>query len=705
MTVLRAAFERNHFFMLTLNSKIEEINKVGPAYLKKLHRLKIATIRDLLFHFPHRYEDFSQIMPISEVKRNEKITVRGKIKEIENRQAFRKRMSLTEAVIEDDTGAIKSVWFNQPYLTKTLKRGRIVNLSGKTSFKKELFLSNPIYEIAGSCKNTTHTGRLVPVYHETEKLSSRYLRYLIRPLLSLAYQINDFLPWQIKKEYQLMDAAQAIKQIHFPGSLEASQKARQRLAFDELFLIQMTTLLQKQKLTEKRAIKIPFEQETVKLFVKNLPFKLTNDQRIAAWEVFQDIQKDKPMNRLLNGDVGSGKTMVAIMASLSASKAKCQTALMAPTEVLAKQHFQTFNNFLKKKGSKIVLLTGADARINTNKKNNKESLKKAIKEGQANIIIGTHALIQEDISFKKLALAIVDEQHRFGVAQRAALQKSIYHLKDGMPAIPHLLSMTATPIPRTLALTLYGDLDISLIKQMPKGRQKIITRLISPRERESAYQFIAQQIKNKRQAFIICPLVEESKKLEAKSATQEYERLAKEVFPNFKLALLHGRLRVKEKEEIMEKFKKGRIDILVSTSVVEVGVDIPNAAIMVIENADRFGLAQLHQFRGRVGRGKHQSYCLLFANSDPQGNTQRLRALVKSQDGFKLAEKDLKIRGPGEFTGIRQWGAPNLIMASLNDLELIKKSRQAASQIIERDLINSSLRQKISQFQQNIHLE
>jgi len=689
--------------MLTLDTKIEEIKKVGPAYLKKLHKLKIKTIRDLFFHFPHRYDDFSQTTPISQLKEGQKATIEAKIVEIKNTRLYHKRMTLTNALVKDDSGTIKVVWFNQPYLADTLKKGKLVNLSGKLTFSKNtLCLSNPAYELSQG--ETVHTGRLVPIYPITEGLTSRYLRYIIKPLLGLTSQIIDFLPDEIKKKSKLLNLGEAIKEIHFPDNLFLAQKARQRLGFDELFLIQLTTLRQKQNLAHEKAIPISFNQTLVKSFVESFAFKLTDDQRLAAWEIFQDLNRNQPMNRLLNGDVGSGKTIVACMAGLEVAQAGYQVALMAPTEILANQHFRTFKDIFKKQKLKIVLLT------RTSK--DKAKIKKQITDGKADIVIGTHALIQESISFKNLSLAIIDEQHRFGVAQRAAFQKKIYSIKDGLPTTPHLLSMTATPIPRTLALTIYGDLDISLIKELPRGRKKIITKIVTPIGRQESYDFIRKQIENKKQAFVICPLIDESENLssrggltELKSVTQEYEKLSREIFPQFKIAMLHGKLKPKEKEEIMDKFKKRKIDILVSTSVIEVGVDIPKATVMIIEGADRFGLSQLHQFRGRIGRDIHQSYCYLFTDSNSKNTNQRLKAIITAKDGFELAEKDLKIRGAGDFIGTRQWGLPDLAMASLDDLDLIKKSRQAAQEVLDKNLINSELENKLKSFQQNIHLE
>jgi ATP-dependent DNA helicase RecG len=708
--------------MLSLSTKIDQLKKVGPAYLKRLRQLKIETIGDLFFHFPHRYDDFRRIKPISQLKEGRTAVIQGKISKIKTSRTWQRRMSLTEAMIKDDSGTIRAVWFNQPYLIQTLKEGKTVNLAGKVVFAGQtLCLSNPVYETITLQKETVHTGRLAPIYHETTGLSSRYLRYLIKPLLPLTEQIIDFLPEPVKKEFGLIDLAEAVRQIHFPDNLRSAEAARQRLAFDELFLIQLNNLRQREKLNQEKATTIPFNQKLIKSFVQRLPFKLTDDQRKTAWQIFQDLVKPRPMNRLLNGDVGSGKTILAAMAGLATAKAGYQAALMAPTEILAKQHFQTFKNFLKKDKLKIALLTGSEAQGSPFRtrprqrrgrdtqwqplKINRPQLKKQIADGKIDILIGTQALIQEGINFKNLALAIVDEQHRFGVAQRAALQQKIYQIKDGLVTLPHLLSMTATPIPRTLALTIYGDLDISLIKEMPKGRQKIITKIIPPTERQKAYQFIKKQVKQKKQVFVICPLIDQSEKLEIKSVSQEYEKLSKKVFPQFKTAMLHGKFKPKEKESIMKKFREGKTDILVSTSVIEVGIDVPTATVMMIEGADRFGLAQLHQFRGRIGRGKDQSYCFLFTDSAAKRTNQRLKAVLTAKDGFALAEKDLKIRGPGDLTGLRQWGLPDLTMASLNDLELIQKSRQAATLVLGKKLFNPLLEKKLKQFQKNIHLE
>ena len=693
---------------VNLDAPVQKLYKIGPAYAKKLQSLGIKTARDLLFYFPFRYDDFSDITKIADVEIEQIATVQGQVVEARNIRTFKKRMALTEVIIEDDSGAIKAVWFNQPFLTTTLRTGATVNLSGKVSFSKnELVFSNPAYEVVGynNSRNYTHTGRLVPVYHETYGLSSRWLRFHIKPLLIFAKKIEEFLPLEIIKSHDLLPCSSAIKEIHFPKNLEIAEKAKRRFAFEEIFLIQLWNFLQRKKWQNNESLKIHFQEKLIKEFVASLPFRLTDSQRKAAWQILKDLEKPAPMNRLLEGDVGSGKTIVAAIAVLETVSQGMQAAIMAPTEILAEQHYNTFSGYLN--NYKIALLTGSKGLLNGEKISRSGILNKA-RVGEVDVVIGTHALIQEKVFFKNLALAVVDEQHRFGVEQRARLLKTITSLKDGIPdKIPHLLSMTATPIPRTLALTIFGDLDISLLTEMPKGRKKIITSIIPPAGRRDAYYFIADEIQKGRQIFVICPLVEDSDILEIKSATTEFEKLRK-VFPRFEIGLLHGRLKPKEKEEIMLKFKNKETDILVSTSVVEVGIDIPNATVMVIEGADRFGLAQLHQFRGRVGRSEYQSHCFLFTDSRAKKTHQRLNALIKCENGFELAEKDLKIRGPGEVYGIRQSGMPDLAMASLSDIKLISETRKAAKEIFEKDPLLKNyprLKERLKEFARNIHLE
>ena len=720
--------------MLYLNDPVEKNSRVGgPVYLKKLHQLGVKTVRDLLFYFPRRYDDFSNLILIRDLKPDENATIRGKILSVSSSYVYGKRMSITDCLAEDSSGTIRAVWFNQPFLINTFKAGQIVNLSGKLSFrKKEAYLSNPSYEIIGrdgraEKSEINHTARFVPVYPETKGLTSRRLRYVIRPLLFLADKIADYLPEEIKKGRSLISLGEAISQIHFPTSEEAADKAKKRLAFDEIFLIQLFLLKEKLKLKQESAAAISLDVDLIKKLVDSLPFRLTDAQKKAGWRILQDMAKPRAMNRLLEGDVGSGKTVVAAMASLSAAAGGFQTAFLAPTEILARQHYEKISKMLDPFDLKIAFLSGSLPQREA------EKIIQKTAAGEIQILIGTHSIIQERVKFKNLALAVVDEQHRFGVRQRAKLacpERGQRADSEAAGTIPHFLSMTATPIPRTLALALYGDLDISRLDEMPKGRQKIVTKIVSSAKRKVAYQFIRKQIKNGRQAFVICPRIEATalisnflrqladpisktfqQKLlsaEVKNVKEEYKKLSEEIFPDLKIGMLHGKQRPKEKERVMKQFNAGIIDILVSTSVVEVGVDVPNATVMMIEGADRFGLAQLHQFRGRVGRGEHQSYCLLFGDTADRQMNKRLEALVKCDDGFALAEKDLAIRGPGDFYGSRQWGLPELKVASLTDLPLIQTAREEAVKLLKNDhnLRNYPLlTQKLLAFKEKIHFE
>jgi len=701
--------------MINLDTSIENIAGIGPAFQKKLKRLKIKTVRDLIFHFPHRYEDFSSFVPISKVKINEICTVAGKVLDIETARTWKRRMYVTEALVEDETGAIRAVWFNQPYLTNTLKKGSSVFLSGKVAMgKNSAYLSNPNYEKGMLETELAHTGRLVPVYPETEGLSSKWLRYILKPLIfSLKNSLPETLPEEIIKEHNLLPAFNALMQAHFPESLEKAQQARKRFSFEELFFIQLFVLRERNKLSLEKAASVPFNLDLVKELVDSLGFKLTDAQRKSTWQILKDLEKPRPMNRLLEGDVGSGKTIVAAIAALNTVKSGLQTAFMAPTEILAKQHFQSVSNTLQDFNINIGLLTGKQDKFRSKKLRNqtieisRRKLLEKILQGEIDILIGTHALIQEKVKFGNLGLVILDEQHRFGVEQRAKLCKS----QKG--PIPHLLSMTATPIPRTLAMTVYGDLDLSLIDELPQGRKKIITKVISPKERQKTYEFIKKEVKKGRQVFVICPRIEkkendESSWAETKAVKEEHKKLSEQIFPDLKIGILHGKMKTMEKESTMRDFKNKKIDILVSTSVVEVGIDVPNATVMMIEGAERFGLAQLHQFRGRVGRGKHQSYCFLFSDSLSKKTKQRLSALMKSEDGFSLAEKDLQIRGPGDFTGTRQWGLPDLMMDALKDIKLVEETRQSAKELLQKDPYlkkHPVLEERLSEFRQRVHLE
>lgn len=690
--------------MLTLYSDISEIPKVGPTMARRIKSLGLNSVSDLLFYFPYRHDDFSQIIKINQVRPHEICTIKGKVQLITGRRSFRRRkMYITESLVADDTGSIKVIWFNQPYLSKILKPGDEIILSGKVTmdYLTPEFISPSFEKVK---YEQTHTGRIVPIYSLTTGLSQRQMRFFLKSVLALAKNLNDFIPQEVLKTSRLLPLAQAIKQIHFPDSRDLLKKAENRLKFDELFLIQLQVLQNKIYLKKAQAPKIKFLASVSKDFVKSLPFILTVSQKKTAWVILKDLEKPVPMNRLLEGDVGSGKTIVAVMAILNTIRNGFQVAYMAPTEILASQHFEKIKKFLKPFRLKIALLTHSFMESG-GRKIKKSSLIKKIKNGQIELVIGTHALIQEEISFKNLALVIIDEQHRFGVGQRKALRD---RASSEHQLMPHLLSLTATPIPRSLALTVYGDLDLSLITEMPAGRKKILTRVVGPEKRIKAYEFLRQQIKGGRQIFVICPLIEPSDKLGVKSVKQEYEKLKTEVFPDLSIGLLHGKLKTAEKEKVMNDFKNNKINILVSTSVVEVGIDIPNATVMMIEGAERFGLAQLHQFRGRVGRSIHQSYCFLFSENDSPKTLERLEALEKESDGFKLAEFDMKTRGPGDFVGVRQSGLPDFRMASLSDVNLISQTRAAAKALIETDpeLIKYPLlKQKISEFQKEIHAE
>lgn len=715
---------------IALETSVSQLPYIGPLYVKRLRRLGIETVKDLLFHVPHRYDDFSNITPIKNAQLDEKVTIQGKIIEIKSTQTFRKRMNLTEAIINDKTGAMKAVWFNQPYLTNYLSKGQTVSLGGKIKLSKdERIISNPSYEVLQSQNSKTfHTGRLVPVYPETEGLSSKWLRYKIQSLLSLTNKIRDFLPTHIKKSAKLFDLSTALREIHFPQNQAYAKEAKRRLAFDELFLIQLFSISQKKQWQDQKARSIPFPEQYIKDFVSTLPFTLTNAQRIAAWQIFKDLEKHKPMNRLLEGDVGSGKTAVATLAALAVIENTFQVAFMAPTEILAKQHFESISILLSRTNIEIGLITGSETATNFHGKIPKSEFLKSITKEELPIVIGTHALIQDTIKFKKLALVIIDEQHRFGVAQRAILQQQNECVGYAIPdnkIIPHLLTMTATPIPRTLALTIYGDLDLSILNEMPAGRQKIITKIVAPANRLLAYQFIKKQVAEGHQVFVICPRIEATENAEhnnissqnswsstlareVKSVEEEYEKLSKKIFPDLRIAKLHGKLKSQGKNEVMSKFKNREFDIVVATSVIEVGIDVPNATVMMIEGAERFGLAQLYQFRGRVGRGEHQSYCFLFTDSTSAVTHKRLKAIVNAKSGFELAEKDLEIRGPGQFLGTRQSGMPDLTMASLNDHTLIREAREQATKILAEDFHLKKyplLQEELTTFQNRTHFE
>lgn len=689
--------------MIQFNTKISELSRVGKATASRLKKLGLEDAKDLIWHLPNRYEDFSQIKPIAEVKVNEAATVCGQVELIANRRSRLKRMNITECLLSDDSGSIKIIWFNQPYLTKQLSSGEQIYLSGRVDDNYyTLQFTNPYWEKASA--DRIHTGRLIPIYPLTAGLTQKQLRFLIKQVTPLASRLTEYLPPEVLKPHQLISLPTALKQIHWPQNQSSYLEAVKRLKFDELFFIQLLQVKNRQELKAQIAPVINFNENKTKELVSNLPFTLTDDQRKCAWEILKSIAQPSPMNRLLQGDVGSGKTVVAAIACLNCALSGLQAVILAPTEILADQHWQTLQQTLKLFKLTMGILTRSQRQTNhkKTKKISKKEIIEKLSNGQIDIVVGTHALLQEKIDFKKLGLIVVDEQHRFGVEQR-------HNLKDKTPGdIPHFLSMTATPIPRTLALTLYGDLDISIISQKPPGRQKIITKIVDDANRQAAYKFIKNKIISGQQVFVVCPLIDESDTLGVKAANSEYEKLSKKIFPELKIGLLHGRLKGKDKTEIMDKFRTGRLNILVSTSVIEVGVDIPNATIMMIEGADRFGLAQLHQFRGRVGRSHRQSYCFLFTdNSNPKTLT-RLKAMTTSDNGLELAEYDLKLRGAGEIYGTRQSGLPDLKIASLDDLDIIKQAKQAAQNLLKKspDLTDyPMLKQEFENKKTNFHLE
>jgi ATP-dependent DNA helicase RecG len=689
--------------MYALNEPIENLTRVGETTAGRLKYLGLNTVLDLLYYFPFRYEDFSQVVKIKDLHPNQTVTVRGKIILIDNRRARRRRMIITEALLEDDTGSIKIIWFNQPFLKKNLSVGDEIFIAGTVEFDRlSLQFVSPAYEKISN-QESINTAKIVPVYPLTGNLTQKQLRFLIKQALQTLPLVKDWLPPIILEKNNLIPLSQALVNIHFPNNWQIQARALRRLKFDELFLIQLQSQIARKFLAQNKAPKISFKEDIIKEFVLTLPFNLTNDQRKAGWQILQDLSSNKPMNRLLEGDVGSGKTIVAALAILNVILNKYQVVLMAPTEILAKQHYLTINKFLTKFNFNIALFSRSDKQINNQKeKSTKEEILRQIKEGNVDLIIGTHALIQENVMYNNLGLVIIDEQHRFGVQQRKMLKEKNFNQQT-----PHFLSMTATPIPRSLALILYGDLDLSMIKEMPKGRKPIITRVIEERQRQQAYQFIRQEIENGRQVFVICPLIDPSDKLGVKSVKNEHNKLDKKIFPDLTIGLLHGKLKAAVKDQIMKDFKDNKIKILVSTSVIEVGIDIPNATIMMIEGADRFGLAQLHQFRGRVGRGEHQSYCLLFTDSNLPKTKERLAALVKSSDGFALAEYDLKFRGPGEVYGTKQSGLPDLQIATLTDLELINLAKQTAEDFISNYKIKDYplLEAELENSKINTHLE
>lgn len=670
--------------MPNLQSPVTSLSKIGQALSKRLLRLGIKTIEDLIWHLPHRYDNFAVSNTIASITQPGQYTVEGVIELINMRRAFRRNMTIIEAVLADKTGAIKITWFNQPYLLKQLPVGTSIKVAGKVSNKYGgLGFSSPQYEISSG--EVVHTGETVPIYPVTENLTQKQIRVMILQALKYLPQIEDKLPVAIIKKRQLIDLQTALENIHHPGSATQLKAAEKRIKYNELFSLLMRMKQLRAMSEQDLSPALIFKEDEIKQFVKTLPFELTDDQKKISWKILQDIQATKPMNRLVQGDVGSGKTVVAAIAMLNASKNKFQTALMAPTEVLAKQHFLAFIEFFKDFEQPLLYLSSAFKQFYYKGQLNEIKTKEVqdlINSYPNLMIIGTHSLIQDSIEYLPLSLVVVDEQHRFGVAQRGKLRRKILNKYKIMP---HYLCLTATPIPRSLALTLYGDLDISALRQKPKGRKNVITQVVTKNQYKIKYDFIKTEIKKGRQVFIICPLIDPSDKLEVASVKQTYDNLTETVFKDYKVALLHGKMKSKEKDTVMSSFKNKKYDVLISTTVIEVGVDIPNATIIIVEGAERFGLSQLHQLRGRVGRSADQAYCYLFTTIDSQTEKKRLRILETIYDGFVLSEKDLEIRGPGELYGIRQSGSVNLQLASLVDYELIEDVKEDVNETAIKD--------------------
>ena len=674
----------------SLDAPTTRVPGVGPGIAAKLENLGVMTVRDLLYHFPRRHLTMT---PVRDLSPDEEQAVVGMVWESGVIRLGAGRMQATEAIIGDETGNIRVLWFNQPFVARTLKANDRVMVTGRVSFfRGQRTLDATAYEVVAEGDEAFAPGRLAPVYPATEGLAQRTIRRVVRAALEgWGRVVAEILPEETRRRQGLMPLPEALPSYHYPADNGMRDAARRRLVFDELFVTQLALLSRKQRWQEQNTgTPIPANREVLDAFVGALPFSLTGAQQRCLEEVLRDMAGPRPMARLLQGEVGSGKTVVALAALLTAAAYGQQSAIMAPTEILAEQHFQTFSRLLQgfskpvrepqilavyvdpiRKPVVFGFLTG---RL---KPREKREIRERLESHALDVLVGTHALIQSEVGFARLALTVVDEQHRFGVVQRRLLGEKGHR--------PHVLSMTATPIPRSLALTLYGDLDISVIDELPAGRRPVRTRWARPDQRGTAYDFVRKQVEEGRQAFVVCPLIQESEVLQTRAAQEEHRRLSEEVYPQLRVGLLHGRMRAAEKDEVMRQFRDRELDILVSTPVVEVGVDIPNASVMLIDGADRFGLTELHQFRGRVGRGEHASYCILMADDPSPDAQERLSLMEREADGFRLADEDLRLRGPGEIFGTRQSGLPDLKLAGLSDVELLTQAREEAGRLLARD--------------------
>lgn len=698
---------------MQLSDKLESHFRLTADHKKALSRLGLATIGDLLFYFPERYTGQSILRMIRDLEGGETATVYGEISKLQIRKSFRTKVPMAEAVLDDGSSKIKVTWFNQAFIGKMLHNGQKVTLTGKVSNGKYgLSMSNPEYESGKSMPIDSHDSLFFnsgdtqdfsfPIYRETKGITSKWIYHAINKIVSsgLVQTLVEYIPEEILNKYHLPKLSTALIWIHMPKNTKDAESARKRFAFEEVFMIQLEKACEREENREKKSFKIKVDKKDIADFTSRFPFNMTNGQSRAIDEVFSDFGREYPMSRLLEGDVGSGKTAVAATAAYSVIQNRpdgknfgnLQVAYMAPTEILANQHFESFIKYFTHTGIQVGLITGASCKKFPSKSNptewtniSKAQLMKWVANGEIPILIGTHALIYKSVKFKHLALAIVDEQHRFGTKQRGKLAK-----KEDFA--PHFLSMTATPIPRTLALTIYGDLDLTLLDEMPAGRKKIITEIITPDKREETYDFIKSEMKNGRQLYVICPRIDEPDPenelaIQAKSVKAEAERLKKNVFKDKAIGILHSKMTKTEKESVMEEFSDGRIDILCATSVVEVGVNVPNATMIIIEGAERFGLAQLHQLRGRVIRSNHQAYCFVMPNTESEKSVKRLQALKTAKNGFELSELDLKLRGSGDLAGMKQWGVTDLGMEAIKNMKMVEAARNEAREMITKKLL------------------
>ena len=676
---------------IKLGDDVSRLPSVNSRTKARLNTLGIETVEDLIYHFPHRHDDFRDVRKIAELVPGETQTLKATVWEAS--ETGRGRVKNAQAVLGDETGNIRAIWFNQGYLVRTLKPGTTIIISGVPKvYRGRIVFQSPEYDLFNDREDPLHAGRLVPIYPLTDGLYQRTIRRAVRQALDAALpQVQDYVPQETLRHYDLMSLRKAIRSMHHPDSQEEAEPARRRIAFDEMFMLQLVVARRRiEWQTSGGAVRLRSDDGHLDAFIQSLPYSFTDAQTRSLAEILADLNREIPMSRLLQGDVGSGKTVVATAALLLAALNDQQGALMAPTNILSEQHFLTVSKLLGgieselssetyftaeipsfNRSVTICLLTGSLRR------RARQEMHERIASGEVDIVIGTQALIQESVDIPRLSLVVVDEQHRFGVLQRMNLRH-----RGGTP---HMLAMSATPIPRSVRLTMLGDLELSVIDELPPGRQKIRTRWVEPNQRDNAYSIVRQEVRAGRQAFIICPLIEESEAIQARAATEEYERLSKLVFSDLKLGLLHGRLSQDESETVMRSFKEGEINILVATSVIEVGIDIPNATVMLIDGADRFGLAQLHQFRGRVGRGEHPSQCLLLSDSPSNSARERIRILERTMDGFEIAEEDLRLRGAGEYMGTRQSGLNDLKVARLTDLDIMQMARQEAKRLLDVD--------------------